>query len=395
MATGRRRGRAIIYIALILILLLVLVFALLRLYPLGGATATPPPGDGVTAVATPTEVQEVENLVVTTQDVRRGQTLTDDLLAVVTVPREQYTEGVFYNDKAQVAGSRARFDLKAHTPVTSALIVEPGSSGSILSFEVPVGKVAISVPVSKLSSISYGLQKGDRVNVIASLLLIDLDTNFQSRTPNRTGVVLAPGPLTGEDQSTISGMFISPPAYEVAPGDAWSYYGRVEIDAATGSPVYLLPNEPQRPRLVSQTLIQDVTILQIGTYQEPTPATQAQVVGTPSTEPAAPPAQDPSQQQAPVGVTPDVVTLVVDPQDAVSLNYLMLTGASLNLVLRSAGDDTRVDTEAATLQFILDQYRIPNPARLPYGTEPRMDQFPQNIEAFPEPSPRATPTPGG
>lgn len=389
MATGRRRGRAIIYIALILILLLVLVFALLRLYPMGGQATPPAPNGGGVPAATPTEVTNVQNLVVTTQDVRRGQTLTEDLLAVVAVPSDQYTEGVFYKDKKEVAGSRAKFDMKAHTPVTSSLIVEPGSSGSILSFEVPVGKVAITVPVSKLSSISYGLQKGDRVNVIASLLLVDMDTNFQAQTPNRTGIVVAPGPVGGEAMSSVTGMFMGPNGYATGAENAWAYYGRVEVDAATGSPIYLLPSEPQRPRLVSQTLIQDATVLQTGDFQEETP----EVVGTP--QPTAAPAQGQQPAPAPTTARPDTVTLVVDPQDAVSLNYLMLSGASLNLVLRSAGDDTRIDTEAATLQFIMDQYRIPNPARLPYGTQPRMDQFPNNIKPFPDSGSSVAPTPAG
>jgi pilus assembly protein CpaB len=107
-----------------------------------------------------------------------------------------------------------------------------------------------------------------------------------------------------------------------------------------------------------------------------------------------PVAQDPNAPPV-QAVVPDVVTLIVNPQDAVSLNYLMLAGANLNMVLRSAADDSRVDTEAATLQFILDQYRIPNPAKLPYGTEPRSDEFPLTIPPFPEPGPRMTPTPAG
>ncbi|MEJ2598463.1 MAG: hypothetical protein P8Z00_09030 [Anaerolineales bacterium] len=79
---------------------------------------------------------------------------------------------------------------------------------------------------------------------------------------------------------------------------------------------------------------------------------------------------------------PEVVTLIVTPQDAVTLNYLMnlidpKSGASarLTLALRASGDDSRVETEAVTLQFLLDQYNIPVPVKLPYGTEPRVDQL--------------------
>jgi hypothetical protein len=77
------------------------------------------------------------------------------------------------------------------------------------------------------------------------------------------------------------------------------------------------------------------------------------------------------------------VTLIVSPQDAVTLNYLILAGGKLNLVMRSAGDSLRSTTEPVTLQFILDQYNIPNPAKLPYGLEPRMDVIPNSVEPFP------------
>ena len=80
---------------------------------------------------------------------------------------------------------------------------------------------------------------------------------------------------------------------------------------------------------------------------------------------------------------PDTVTLVVTPQDAVTLNYLILAGGRLNLVMRSAGDAQRIATEPVTLQFILDQYNIPNPAKLPYGLEPRLDLFPSSVSPFP------------
>jgi hypothetical protein len=57
------------------------------------------------------------------------------------------------------------------------------------------------------------------------------------------------------------------------------------------------------------------------------------------------------------------------------LNYLMYSGAKLTLALRASGDDSRVETEAVTLQFLLDQYNIPVPVKLPYGTQPRVDQL--------------------
>ena len=55
---------------------------------------------------------------------------------------------------------------------------------------------------------------------------------------------------------------------------------------------------------------------------------------------------------------PDLITLVVTPQDAVTINYLIYTGSQLTLALRPSGDDTRVQTEATTLDFLLNQISI-------------------------------------
>jgi pilus assembly protein CpaB len=112
--------------------------------------------------------------------------------------------------------------------------------------------------------------------------------------------------------------------------------------------------------------VQDAVVLWVGEF----PLGQQQAVGqsgdaapTPTPMP-----QTGDAQQAPT--KPEIITLIVSPQDAVSLNYLMLTGAKLNLVLRSAGDNQASNTEAVTLQFIMDQYNVPVPAKLPYGMEP-------------------------
>ena len=89
-------------------------------------------------------------------------------------------------------------------------------------------------------------------------------------------------------------------------------------------------------------------------------------------------------------ILPDTITLVVTPQDAVTLTYLTYTGARYTLVLRSPGDDQRIMTEAGTLQFLLDQYNIPLPTRLPYAIEPRINflTLPSQYTIFPTPVPQ-------
>ena len=341
MATGRRRSRAIIYIALILIVVLVLLIVLARPPMLFGQKAEQTTVSNTAKTIAPTP-QDVVDIVVTTQDVSRGQELKDELLALVSVPRKDFTEGVFYTSKQELLGARAKYDLRAHTPLTNALIFSVSATGSVPSFEIPAGKVAISVPISKLSSVAYGLQKGDHVNVIASLLMSDIDANFQSRLPNRTGSVIAPGPIS-ENQTYVTAQLNGPPGYEVA-GTGFTVLGRIEIDPTMNNPVYVIPSEQQRPRLVSQTLIQDIVILQLGTFSQPLqPAISRLLPRSPKQLSRLKNRQrlrSAKRRHRPevAAPLPDVVTLIVSPQDAVTLNYLMLAGANLNMVLRSAGD---------------------------------------------------------
>ena len=385
MAKRRRSGRILIFIALILIGIVALVWVV----SIRGIGVQPKPS----GVAQPTPIpQDMIDIVMTTQDIPRGKEINESLIATVKIPRKDFVEGSFFNETKEVIGSRAKDDLKAHTPLNEALIVLPGMEGSIPAFDIPKGMVAISIPIGKLSSVSYALQKGDHVNVIASLLLVDLDMNFQTKLPNRTGVVIAPGPVNPENQTYVTAT--TKGGDETGAGETFSMTGRIELDPVMNHPIYMIPAESQRPRLVSQTLIQDAAVLQMGysstsqnnvAPEEEAPQTNQQQQNT---------AVQGQQTTKPTTNAIDVVTLIVTPQDAVTLNYLMLSGANLNLVMRSAGDDQKIAMEAVTLQFVLNQYNIPSPAKLPYGVEPRMEKFPTKIEPFPDPGlPGPTPTP--
>jgi pilus assembly protein CpaB len=172
-----------------------------------------------------------------------------------------------------------------------------------------------------------------------------------------------------------------------------SILGRTEIDPLLEQPFYVVPSEAQRPRLLSQTLIQDVIVLGVGNFPLKPKEAQTSLTlpgqETPTVE-ATPEAISPEAQAVEQVSPPDVITLIVTPQDAVTLNYLMYSGAQLTLVLRGTGDDTRVQTEAATLDFLFKHYNMTVPVKLPYGLEPRVDDLalpslPSDIKPTPVP----------
>lgn len=350
MAQGsKRRGRIFIYIALILILGVVLAWALI-LRPQQKAPVQSP--------STPVAAQDMASIVVTMQKVSYGTPFTEDVLTTIPYPKNMIVEGVFYTDPKALLGKRAKMNLDARVPITSTMVMDV-LGGSLASSKIPAGMVAVSIPISRLSSVSYALQAGDHINIIATMLFIDVDQTYQSRLPNYTALVTSPATVAsgGPDQIT---------AGITSGGDA-SKLGRAENDSTLAQPVYIVPSENQRPRMVSQTILQDVVILNVGNFGDTTTSSAGpQAQATPTAQPAA------NATPAPAAA-PDVITVIVSPQDAVTINYMLSNQVKLTMALRGAGDDQRVQTEAVTMQYALDTYNIPVPARQTYAIEPRVD----------------------
>lgn len=385
-----RRGRGFLFLALILVIGLVAVYFFMQRFQAGGIT---PP----VAQVTPTTVPTVD-VVVVTQHVSRGQLINDNVLGVVPYQRDLFIEGMITN-KADVIGKRAKLDLEAGFVVTQNMFTSTpdlSAVGSDSALMIPRGMVSISIPINRLSSVTYAPQRGDHVNVISTMLFVDLDANFQTILPNGSANVLASGKsvLIGpqQDSSSKSVSLTNADTLSTLSNQTVPYggpMGRTELDPSYETPFYVVPSERQRSRLVSQTLIQDVIVLQMGDFPSETPKTTPVAAETANPTPTARPNAS-NQTVAVTPAPPDVITLIVTPQDAVTLNYLIYSGAKLTLVLRGSGDDTRVQTEAVTLQFLMDQYKVPIPAKLPYGLEPRVDTLDTTAKYF---QPTATPTP--
>jgi pilus assembly protein CpaB len=226
--------------------------------------------------------------------------------------------------------------------------------------------------------VAYSLQPGDRVDVISTVLFVDLDTEFQTASPNNTAGVVAPGPnvlLTTETDEAVSASIqtntdLSNLTAQVATGGSVAPVGRAELDPVLQTPIYLVPSEgSQRPRMVSQMLMQNVTVLYVGEFPDPTAVETAQAVPTEE------PVEGEEAPPEPEIIRPDLITLVVSPQEAVSLNYLIYSEAQLTLALRSNEDAQAeaVFTDAVTLNYLKDLYNIPLPSKLEFGLEPRVD----------------------
>lgn len=370
MAPGQKRsgGRVFFLLAIILVLILVAAVVAIRFLPqfFNLPFGIPGVSQAEATAPAPTPTPPTVKVVVAVQAIAKGDTLNETNVMVADMPlTEYYTQDLFITDLNQVLNKRARIDLQAGTPLSKALIVD---KGSLPSFDIPENHVAISIPISRLGAVGYALENGDHVNVITTLLMVDLDLNYQTILPNLAVGVTAPGEVCSGSEETLS--CVTDLAMTIGAKSEMVVQGRTELDPAINQPLYVVPSETQRPRLVSQTLIQDAIVLYVGEFDKNTYMTGTSQLPTATPAPATETGEgQPAPTPAPAPAKPDIITLVVSPQDAVTLNYLITVGAKINLALRRAGDASRIQTEAVTLQFIMDQYSIPLPAKQPYGLE--------------------------
>lgn len=350
-----RRGRILIFLLLILIVFIAVAALLLPtlLKGVGFGAATPTPALAQVAIAG--------------QNIPLGTVITPDMLAYMTIPQENVTAAMFTSEQeAELVGKVARFTLDQTVVITRAMVAESAAdlaeSGPPWAKLIPPGMTAMAMPITRLAAAAYGVTDGARVNVIACMLLLDVDSSYQTVLPNHIGVLLGP---VGTDPTKMPPITLG----EVTGAEDPWYQGRVEVEPSFRQPWHIIPSEPQRPRLVCQMLWQDVEVMRLGNFEEA--AANASNLGAVSQPTPAPQGQNAQTAPRP----PDIITLILTPQDSVTLANMIYSGAKLNLALRNTTDRTRVATEAATLQFILSQYNIPVPAKLPYALQPRLDSL--------------------
>ena len=364
MATRKRKNGLVFFLLAFLLIVILIVIAFFMRDQLI-ALVLPQEEQPTEVVVAPTPV--MYDIVVIIQPVKRGDALTEAMLGTVSYPQEDMVEGLFYTNIMDVIGKRAKYDLDPGTPLTPGLLSE-GQTGSFLSFEIPDGMVAITVPIGseQRKALSYSLKPGDHVNILAGIKLYDLDQDFQTKLPNEVSTLYKYQIFYGENGP------VSLPVDLTLRLDGSSYLGRIYQDPSVPDEfLYIIPSEDQRPRWVTQTVVQNAYVLLVGDQ-----SLADETTTTAATDETVEADQAPVDQYIP---EPRRITVAVSQQDAVSLNYLILTNADLNFVLRSAGDEQLVQTEPVTLQFIMDQYNIPYPSKLPYGIDMSDSVFTENV----------------
>lgn len=334
-----RRGRILIFLVLIVVVGLGL---LALLYFQFNNFAAPQPTQAA-----------LTQVFYAAQNIPQGTKITREMLGTFSIPPENVAEVMFTSSEENaLVGQTARINLDQGTLITSSMV---GSgpvevAGPSWAVQIPSGMVAATIPTTRLALNGYGVNDGAHVNVNACMIFVDVDPAFQTILPNFTSVVTGTGFKEGS-LPTLSAASVS--------GEQAARQGRIELDPTLQQPFYAVPSEAQRPRLVCQMILQDVVVMKLGNF----------ALQTAPTDPNATPSPSQAQQQS----NPDIVTLMVTPQDSISLNYFVYSGAQLSMTLRNPNDTSRFAAESATLTSLLTQYNISLPSKLPYAVQPRVD----------------------
>ncbi len=265
-------------------------------------------------IAVPT-VPTTEKVVVAIQPIGEGTKVDPQTVEMREVDVSEVPVGALRNLN-QALGKIARVPIYQAQVVegsmlaSEAQILAEGASGSTL---IPKGKVAIALPIDKLSSAAYAIQPGDFVDVLITMNFIDVDEQSQTKLP-----------------LTLSG--------ENCPG--------------------CVPSNPQIPRVTTQLLVQDAQILKVGPWSS--------VEMSRTTSAAVESGQPPEQSQQQTAQYPDILTLMVNQQDALVIKYARESDARIDLALRSSGDHDVITTEPVTLDYMLARFGVVVPPKRPY-----------------------------
>lgn len=320
---------------LILLGILLLVGALAVLVILPGILGQQPPAE------TPTPVPQIQTteLLMAAQNIPRGAVISSDAVVPTNWPNDNLPpQDLIITDPELVVGKIARTDILRGQPMLDTLVTsdpkELVAQGSDASLFVPAGKVAMAYPINKLTSVGYAIGSGDRVDILVSFAIVEVDQEGQY-------------PVIPFNRDLVDDL--------ISAG--------LEPPEAVSRVLSKLDTAVIKPRLLSQLTLQNIEVLHVGEWP----------LGgiLPKTTPTLSPDQQISAAQAAAAGTPtatpprpDMIILLVDQQQALILQWLQQEGnIALNLVLRGAADNAPVSTETVSYQYILTNFNIAIPPK--------------------------------
>jgi pilus assembly protein CpaB len=277
-------------------------------------------------------------VLVALQNIPRGQEITSDLMGTRDWPADNVPPDVIA-DEAELIGKIAKTEIFQGQPIVRSMLAEI-IQGSDAASAIPEGRVALAFPITRFSSVGFGIEAGDHVDVLLSGRFIDRDEEKDNARD------------TLDFRLEMMTKFLN-----------------AGVEATTLE----MPIFQTQARPVTQLIVQNAGVLKVGAWATPTPVPVEVEEGEEAPPPPPPP-------------PPDMIILVVEPQDALVLKYARENNFIMDLVLRGAGDEAPFPTEAVTLEYMIRRFNISFPPELQYylDTVPPVEEFEPEQPEFPQ-----------
>ena len=181
-----RGGRIFIIIGIVLFI----VVAIVALIYLSGIFRPAPPPTPNPEEVTPTEEpSNTIEIVVAAQNIPRGTRITEENNAVTIAkwPEESVPPGAL-TDIGATYDRIARTDIVLGMPIIEGMLTDKAGDlsavGSDAALRIPQGRVGYAIAVSGNSGVAWALRSGDHVDALVSLMIVDIDEEFQTPLPS-------------------------------------------------------------------------------------------------------------------------------------------------------------------------------------------------------------------
>ena len=345
--------------------------------PIATAEGALPPGEDPVISDLPPMIEVVVSL----QTVPRGWRITENEVTTDMRVAGSVPSNVIYRIE-DVLGKYARTDIYQGETFTFADVAEDltliGAEDYGPSSLIPPGFIAASLPIDRLSSVAYGAEVGDYVDIMITFLFSEIDEEFQTGLPNAAILFADPDLQEGDAPPLLDeGITLLDP------------FGRFE-ELPTGELVFVSPSEVRRPIPISM-ILQNAKVIQVGAYEvvegvatptpSPVPTAEGAATATPAPIAAATPTPEP----------PKVIVLALQPQQQLFLKYAIESNADIDLALRGVNDGQLYEVENVDMNLFLERFDIEVPPNFNYSVDkvviPVAPQLPLGTdeEAAPEP----------
>jgi Flp pilus assembly protein CpaB len=189
------RGRGRLLIVLGVILGLAAAGGVLYIM-MQGAQPTPTP-------PSPEAPVPMTQIIVAAQNIPRASEISEDLVTQRDWPAGNEPPDVIA-DESELIGKVAKTDIFQGQPIVRSMLTEI-VEGSDAAFAIPEGRVAVAFPITRFSSVGYGIQSGDHVDVLLSARFIDREEEKQAARDSIDFRVEVMERLTAADVESASG----------------------------------------------------------------------------------------------------------------------------------------------------------------------------------------------